>query len=281
MIEQSVHFVERADKIGKLINLLENPDVDRALVFTRTKYGADKVVRKLGQAGIVAAAIHGNKSQNNRQAALEGFKTGQLRVLVATDIAARGLDIDDVSHVFNLDLPFEPECYVHRIGRTARAGRDGIAVSFCSSEERSLLTAIERMIRKQIPVIGPMPAPGRPTDLNAIRRNDRMERRADDVSGESGRQPGQRQGQSGRRPEATRAPARSHIEELRPGTRPAAVRPTDPTRPAPASSGRSVPASSGRPAPSGYGSARPGINNSGTGRSSQRTWHPRRRNGNS
>jgi len=249
MIDQSVHFVERTDKIGRLIQLLENPDVDRALVFTRTKYGADKVVRKLTQIDIKAAAIHGNKSQNNRQAALEGFKTGRMRVLVATDIAARGLDIDDVSHVFNLDLPFEPECYVHRIGRTARAGRDGVAVSFCSSEERSLLTAIERMIHKQIAVVGPVPGAARPTDINAIRRNDRAERRADDASGESGKT-------ENPRPRST----------LRPGT-------YEVTRRQPSTTDR-VPGSSGRD-PRGPGRSKASPDSSSPA-SSTRRCHPRR-----
>lgn len=249
MIDQSVHFVERADKISRLIQLLENPDVDRALVFTRTKYGADKVVRKLTQVDVNAAAIHGNKSQNNRQAALEGFKSGRMRVLVATDIAARGLDIDDVSHVFNLDLPFEPECYVHRIGRTARAGRDGVAVSFCSSEERSLLTAIERLIHKQIAVVGPVPVASRPTDINAIRRNDRVERRADDASGESGR--------------TERPRPRS---EQRPGTYEVTRRQPSPTDRVPGSSGHD-PRGPGRSKPTPDSSSPP---------SSTRRWQPRR-----
>ncbi len=152
IIEQSVFFVEKNNKIDLLLRLLERQSIERVLVFTRTKHGADKVVRKLVQWGVGAAAIHGNKSQNNRQLALDGFKQGRTRVLVATDIASRGLDIDEVSHVINLDLPMEPECYVHRIGRTARAGHEGIAFSFCSGEERPLLTAIERLIQKRIPV---------------------------------------------------------------------------------------------------------------------------------
>jgi len=126
--------------------------MDKVIVFTRTKHGADKVVRSLIGAGISASAIHGNKSQTARTTALHHFKTGKLRAMVATDIAARGLDVDGITHVVNYDLPEEPETYVHRIGRTARAGTDGDAVSFCSARERDWLRAIERLIRKPIPV---------------------------------------------------------------------------------------------------------------------------------
>ncbi len=149
-IDQSVFFVEKPNKINLLVHMLDDQDISRALVFTRTKHGADKVVRKLGQAGITAAAIHGNKSQNRREQALSDFKTGVSRVLVATDIASRGLDIDQVTHVFNFDLPADSESYVHRIGRTGRAGASGIAFSFCSQDERSLLASIERLIRRRI-----------------------------------------------------------------------------------------------------------------------------------
>jgi superfamily II DNA/RNA helicase len=121
------------------------------LVFTRTKHGADKVCESLRKAGVSTAAIHGNKSQNRRQDALAGFQLGEVRVLVATDIAARGIDVDEVSHVLNYDLPEVPETYVHRIGRTARAGASGIAISFCSPEEHDHLRAIERLIIKKIP----------------------------------------------------------------------------------------------------------------------------------
>src|SRR5213075_2719801 len=135
-----------------LEHLLRNHGIFRALVFTRTKHGADRVVRHLYKAGFHAEAIHGNKSQNARQRALHNFKSGKTPVLVASDIAARGLDVDDISHVVNYDLSNEPETYVHRIGRTARAGASGAAVSFCDSEERSNLKAIERLIRHEIPV---------------------------------------------------------------------------------------------------------------------------------
>jgi ATP-dependent RNA helicase RhlE len=151
-IDQSVFFVERPLKIGLLTHLLKEPEVSRALVFTRTKHGADKVVRKLCSASIPAVAIHGNKSQNYRERALEDFKQGRSRVLVATDIASRGLDIDQVSHVVNFDLPNEPESYVHRIGRTGRAGASGIAIAFCATDERPLLNTIERLTRKRLDV---------------------------------------------------------------------------------------------------------------------------------
>jgi ATP-dependent RNA helicase RhlE len=150
-ITQSVYFVNRNGKPDLLVRLLSGEDIERALVFTRTKRGADKVARKLNQAGISAHAIHGNKSQNNRERTLKGFRDGSIRVLVATDIAARGLDIDGVSHVVNYELPHVPESYVHRIGRTGRAGATGIAISLCDDEERSLLGDIERRTKKKIP----------------------------------------------------------------------------------------------------------------------------------
>lgn len=152
-VEQRVYFVDKAGKGALLLHLLESDGaIDRALVFTRTKHGADKVAKMLDKGGVEAEAIHGNKSQNQRQRALNQFKQGRTRVLVATDIAARGLDIDALSHVFNYDLPNEPESYVHRIGRTGRAGLSGMAVSFCSAEERGFLKDIERVIGKKVPV---------------------------------------------------------------------------------------------------------------------------------
>jgi ATP-dependent RNA helicase RhlE len=151
-IEQSVYFVEKRNKPDLLTHFLKSAPVTRALVFTRTKHGADKVVRQLFLAGISADAIHGNKSQSQRTRAMNNFKAGRAPVLVATDVAARGIDVDDISHVFNYDLPVEPETYVHRIGRTARAGASGHAVSFCDVEERGTLKAIERLIKKQIPI---------------------------------------------------------------------------------------------------------------------------------
>ena len=150
-IEQSLYLVDKANKKLLLAKLLNNPEVDSALVFSRTKHGADRVVRELSRAGIQARAIHGDKSQNARQQALADFKTGKVRVLVATDIAARGIDIAGLSHVFNYDLPNEPEAYVHRIGRTGRAGMEGAAISFCCIDEMKELRQIEKLIGKEIP----------------------------------------------------------------------------------------------------------------------------------
>ncbi|HEX8684641.1 MAG TPA: DEAD/DEAH box helicase [Ardenticatenaceae bacterium] len=152
-IEQSVYFVEKADKRALLAHLLREPGMKRALVFTRTKHGANRVVKELEKAGIGAEAIHGNKSQGARERALENFKRGTTRVLVATDIAARGIDVEGISHVINYDLPNIAESYVHRIGRTARAGAGGIAISFCDHEERAFLRDIERLIRQPVPVV--------------------------------------------------------------------------------------------------------------------------------
>jgi ATP-dependent RNA helicase RhlE len=151
-IAQSVFHVAKADKRALLERVLRDPAVARAIVFTRTKHGADKVTRHLDQAGIRAAALHGNKSQAQREKALAAFKSGRTRVLVATDIAARGIDVDGVTHVVNHDLPEVPEAYVHRIGRTARAGNEGVALSFCDRDERDYLRNIERLIRRQVPV---------------------------------------------------------------------------------------------------------------------------------
>jgi ATP-dependent RNA helicase RhlE len=152
LIQQSVIHVDQAQKPKLLTALLGDVNMTRTLVFTRTKHGADKVVKVLSQANISSAAIHGNKSQNQRERALASFKQGKTLVLVATDIAARGIDIDDVSHVVNYDLPHVPESYVHRIGRTARAGAKGIAIAFCAHDERPLLRDIEKTIRQQVPV---------------------------------------------------------------------------------------------------------------------------------
>jgi ATP-dependent RNA helicase RhlE len=152
-IEQSVYFVEKQDKRALLHHLLADQNIKTVLVFTRTKHGADKVVKDLQRSNIGAAAIHGNKSQNARQRALNDFKTGTLRVLVATDIAARGIDVDQLSHVINYELPDVPETYVHRIGRTGRAGASGIAIAFCDAEEKVNLKDIQKLIGIQIPIV--------------------------------------------------------------------------------------------------------------------------------
>lgn len=163
-IDQTLYYVDKPNKSSLLLYLLKDQAVVTALVFTRTKHGADKVVKFLHREGITAAAIHGNKSQNARQHALSQFKSGKLRVLVATDIAARGIDIDDLTHVINFELPDVPETYVHRIGRTGRAGNTGIAFSFCDAEEREELRDIQRLIGKPIPVTDSHPYPASATN---------------------------------------------------------------------------------------------------------------------
>ena len=161
-IEQSVHFVGAKEKRAALAALLQNAEMKRVIVFTRTKRGANRVADTLDVAGISAVAIHGNKSQNARQAALEQFRKGEARVLVATDIAARGIDIDDITHVINYELPNMPESYVHRIGRTARAGADGIAIALCAPDERPYLRDIERLTKTPL------------TDAGAVARHCRV-----------------------------------------------------------------------------------------------------------
>lgn len=152
-IEQAMYYVGKEDKRKLLAHILDDKSVKSALVFARTKHGADKVVKDLLKGGFKAEAIHGNKSQNARQRALSNFKSGETRILVATDIAARGIDVDELSHVINYELPNIPETYVHRIGRTGRAGHDGIALSFCDNEETEYLRDIHKLIGKQVPVI--------------------------------------------------------------------------------------------------------------------------------
>src|SRR5690606_12239007 len=149
-VEQRLFFVDKADKRRLLVDLVRERSVRRSLVFSRTKHGANRIAKFLDEAGIGSAAIHGNKSQGARTRALDAFKRGDLRVLVATDIAARGIDVDGITHVINFDLPNVPETYVHRIGRTARAGATGVAWSFCDSEERAYLVDIERLMRRHI-----------------------------------------------------------------------------------------------------------------------------------
>ncbi|QHW33395.1 DEAD/DEAH box helicase [Paenibacillus rhizovicinus] len=158
-IRQSLYFVDKPNKLPLLIDLLQDKSIGSALVFTRTKRGADRVVRGLTKAQIAAQAIHGDKSQTARQTALNNFKNGVTRLLVATDIAARGIDIDELSHVINYNLPNIPETYVHRIGRTGRAGLSGIAISFCEHEEIPFLKDIEKVIKQRVPVIKDHPYP--------------------------------------------------------------------------------------------------------------------------
>ena len=153
IIEQSVYFVEKKDKIDLLLHVLQNPAIESLLVFTNSKHRADKITRILNKQEITAKAIHGNKSQNARESALKGFKNRDIRVLIATDIAARGIDVNQLSHVINFELPNVPETYVHRIGRTGRAGNEGVAVSFCETEEVPYLKSIQKLIKRTIPVI--------------------------------------------------------------------------------------------------------------------------------
>jgi ATP-dependent RNA helicase RhlE len=156
-IAQSLYHVEKHEKYPLLADLLKDPAFRRTLVFTRTKRGANKLAEKLNKGSVRADAIHGNKGQGARERALEDFKRGRLRVLVATDIAARGIDVDGITHVINYDMPDVPENYVHRIGRTARAGAEGTAIAFCASDEREELAAVEKLIHTHIPV---RPVPG-------------------------------------------------------------------------------------------------------------------------
>jgi ATP-dependent RNA helicase RhlE len=156
-IEQKLFHVGSQEKRKLLVDLLHDPKMARVIVFTRTKHGANKVVEHLEKSGIPADAIHGNKSQNARQKAMENFRSGRARLLVATDIAARGIDVDGITHVVNFELPNEPESYVHRIGRTARAGAEGIAISFCAPDERAFLRDIERLVKKKLTVVGDVP----------------------------------------------------------------------------------------------------------------------------
>ena len=164
-VQQQVYLVEKSDKRSLLNHLLQDRNIRSALVFTRTKHGADKVVKDLAKANIPAEAIHGNKSQNARQRALGNFKNGTTRVLIATDIAARGIDVEDLSHVINYELPNVPETYVHRIGRTGRAGASGIALSFCDSEEKEYLRDINKLIGKNVPIASDHPYQMRNTSI--------------------------------------------------------------------------------------------------------------------
>jgi ATP-dependent RNA helicase RhlE len=191
LIEQRAIRVDRAAKPDLLVTILTKEPVERALVFTRTKHGADRVVRSLSQAGIAAEAIHGNKTQGNRERTMAAFRAGQIKTLVATDIAARGIDVDAISHVINYDLPNIPETYVHRIGRTARAGASGIAISLVSSDEMPFLRDIEKLIRQPVPMT---------IDARSHATNE---------APEDGR--GQRQQRGNRRPEQ-RGEKRQHAE---------------------------------------------------------------------
>lgn len=170
-IDQRVHHADSGAKRRLLSDLLADAALSRVIVFTRTKRGADRVARHLADSGVRVAAIHGDKSQSSREKALDSFRAGKSRVLVATDIASRGIDVDDVSHVINYELPKDPESYVHRIGRTARAGASGVAISFCDPSERKQLQGIEKLIKRQITVVGAGPRPEKHEDAAPERRN--------------------------------------------------------------------------------------------------------------
>ncbi|MBN8598200.1 MAG: DEAD/DEAH box helicase [Planctomycetes bacterium] len=170
MIEQSLYMVNKFMKPALLEHILQEAKVTRAVVFTKTKHGADKLAKVLNRSGISSVAIHGNKAQNQRERALDGFRSGRSRILVATDVAARGLDVDGITHVFNFDLPMEPEAYVHRIGRTGRAGAKGIAISFCDGAERGLMRDIERVTGKRFNAITQLPALPEPVPPTAEER---------------------------------------------------------------------------------------------------------------
>ncbi|MEO6812865.1 MAG: DEAD/DEAH box helicase [Ginsengibacter sp.] len=183
-VDQHVYLVEKNDKRQLLIHLLKNGGIQNALVFTRTKYGADKIAKELFRAGISADAIHGNKTQAARQKALNNFKDGKIRVLVATDIAARGIDVDHLSHVINFEIPNIPETYVHRIGRTGRAGASGSALSFCDMEERAYLRDIHKLIDQTIPVVEEHPYASTMKFVQApVAQNNPMQRKPASHSG--------------------------------------------------------------------------------------------------
>ena len=184
-IEQHVHFVQPAGKRALLGRLLADPDLSRVIIFTRTKRGADQVADALDTGGVRVAALHGNKSQPARQKALEQFRTGRARVLVATDIAARGIDVTGISHVINFDLPAQPEDYVHRIGRTARAGASGVAISFCDPAQQAALRTIERMTGARLQIVGGAPAAVQPQHkpTTTERRPSRRRRRGRSTTG--------------------------------------------------------------------------------------------------
>ena len=223
-VSQSIFFVEKADKRALLEHVLADPAITRAIVFTRTKHGANKVVENLAKARPIvrAEAIHGNKSQSARERALEHFKTGATRILVATDIAARGIDVEGISHVINYDLPNVPEQYVHRIGRTARAGAEGVALSFCDREEREFLRDIERLIKQHVPRVEDHPyargagSPPPTTDLHRGAAERRVENPRDARRHETNRQVG-KYGEARAVPRAPRPPQEhGHTHEAHP-----------------------------------------------------------------
>ncbi|MCC6969085.1 MAG: DEAD/DEAH box helicase, partial [Phycisphaerales bacterium] len=256
-IEQSLFHVSRADKQALLTLLLSERSMSRVVVFTKTKHGAEKVGRKLYHAGVNAETIHGNKAQNARKKALDLFRAGKARVLVATDVAARGLDVDNISHVINFDLPMEPEAYIHRIGRTGRAGATGIAISFCDNEEKGLLKQIERLTKTRIPT-KPMPT------IDAIKQELRVSDAREYESREAdGFNPNDRGDSRGAHGSPQGRPRSFQGRDARPDTRPDArsdsrfggksnAKPTSPRKSGPS---HGEPASNGAPRGSGKSTA--------------------------
>jgi len=171
-IQQQIYFTNKSDKKNLLLHILKNKEIEQVLLFSRTKHGADRIVRNLRNKKIESAAIHGEKSQNQRQKALMQFKKGQIRVLVATDIAARGIDIDKLRYVINYDIPNEPETYVHRIGRCGRAGEEGVAISLCEPEENAYVKDIEKLIKLKINVNNNNPFPQTDRPMNASEKKE-------------------------------------------------------------------------------------------------------------
>ncbi|MFM7053005.1 MAG: DEAD/DEAH box helicase [Planctomycetota bacterium] len=279
-IDQRLYFVLKQHKLALLAHLVNTEGVERAVVFSKTKHGADKLVRKLKGFGIRSEAIHGNKAQNQRTRALDAFRGGRVPLLVATDIAARGLDIDGITHVFNYDLPMEPEAYVHRIGRTARAGASGVAISFCDTEERDLLRSIEKLTRitiprREMPKELPMPSdqPGAFADgesmqehgdseAREMRREPRNEPRNEHSARQGSRGNGAGRGaatasRGGRGPKAGNHP-KSRGEPRSEGGKP--QRHAHPASGGRSAEGRAEPRASqggGQPAPASYGGRRP------------------------
>ncbi len=224
LIAQCLYYANKEDKRDLLVRLLEELDVTRAIVFSRTKHGADRIAKALQAAGVGAGVIHANKGQGNRTRTMDAFKAGETRVMVATDIAARGIDVDDISHVFNFDMPTEPETYVHRIGRTARAGASGMAVSFCDGNELKLLKQVERLLGRTIPVSGGDPKSLIAEDPSLVRRDGRG--RPDSGGGErGGRSPRSRDGYPSRNsppkgdsPRSGAAPLNAGAQRVRPNS---------------------------------------------------------------
>lgn len=225
IIDQEIYFVNKVNKINLLIHILKNSRIDSALVFSRTKHGADKIVKALEKADLHAQAIHGNKSQNARQLALSNFKERKTRILVATDIAARGIDIEELSHVILFDLPEVPETYVHRIGRTGRAGLGGIAISFCDQDEKHLLRDIQKLIAKTIPVVEEHPylLVDMPVDLTA---------QSTEPAGRSSRTPAKTARTAGRDSRPNSRADRPAARTPQPSDRPAGRTPQPAGRPA-------------------------------------------------